>query len=177
MALKAARLTRNLPVATLSGRAPNYCGSIDGAGIPSASSSRLRSLRAGSLTSAHTHTHTPIRKHCRPHTHMLPSTHGLIVALLRRLIETEACVKGHKRYLVRPEEAAAAVTRQSEVGLEEVGEVVGWGQMSVFFWKLGGEGEGGDGSSGVVCCYGKYWKESEFRLFCCRDIEHFLLCF
>lgn len=117
VALKAARLTRNLPVATLSGRAPNYCGSIDGAGIPSASSSRLRSLRAGSPSSAHTHTHTPIRKHCRPHTHVPPSTHGLIVALLRRLIETEVCVKGHKRYLVRPEEAAAAVTRQSEVGL------------------------------------------------------------
>lgn len=67
MALKAARLTRGLPVATLRGRAPNYCGSIDGAGIPSASSSRLRSLRAGSPLATHTHTHTD------PKT--LPSTH------------------------------------------------------------------------------------------------------
>lgn len=48
------------------------------------------------------------------------------------------CVKGHKRYLERPEEATAAVTRHNEAGLEEVGELVGWGQMSVFFWKLEG---------------------------------------
>lgn len=41
---------------------------------------------------------------------------------------------------MRPEEATAAVTRQSEAGLEEVGEVVGWGQMLAFFWMLGAGG-------------------------------------